>query len=89
MRSPNRGRLAFIALAAAVVFLGIEAIELVLAAQTLPGPLRFAALHSVGAVVFGVLSVLAAIAAVLLSRRWQVLLVGVCIAVAAIALLLV
>jgi hypothetical protein len=75
-----------IALVVAFVFLGIEAIEAVLATEALPGALRFAALHSVGAVVFGVLSVLSVIAAILLSRRLWVVLIGAVLAAAAVAL---
>lgn len=85
MRSSRRGPAALIALGAAVVFLGIEAIEAVIAADSLPGPLRFAALHTVGVVFFGVLSLLAVIAAVVLSPRRLVALLGACVAAAAVA----
>jgi hypothetical protein len=75
-----------ILLCAAVVFLGIEAVEAVLSTQTLPAALRFATVHTVGVVVFGALAVLAVIAAVVLSHRWFVVLIAVCVTVAAIAL---
>ena len=89
MHSLSRGRLAVIALAIGVVFLGVEAIEAVLATRALPVPLRFAALHTVGVVVFGALSVLTVIAAVVLSRRWIVVLIAACVAAGAVALLFV
>jgi hypothetical protein len=87
--STGRRTALIILLCAAVVFLGIEAIEAVIATQLLPSALRFAALHTVGVVVFGALSVLSVVAAVLLSPRWLVVLVGACIAAAAVALLFV
>jgi len=76
-------------LAAAVVFLGIEAVEALIASDALPVPLRFAALHTAGVVLFGILSLLSVIAAVVLSRRWFVVLIGASIAAAAVALLFV
>jgi len=85
----GRGAVPVILLGAGVVFLGIEAVEAVLAVDALPGPLRFAALHTVGVVAFGILSVLCVIAAVFFSRRWFVVLIGACVAAAALALLLV
>lgn len=85
MRS-GRGAAPLIALGFAVVFLGVEAVEAVFASETLPGPLRFAAFHTVGVVAFGILALLAVIAAVVLSRRWFVVLIGACIAAAALAL---
>lgn len=75
-----------IALAVAVVFLGIEAIQAVRAADALPGVLRFAAFHTVGVIVFGILSVLSVIAAVVLSRRLWVVLIGAVLVAAAVAL---
>lgn len=89
MHSPVRRRVVFLVLAAAVVFLGIEAIEVVIANQSLPSAVRFAALHSVGAIVFGALSIVAVIAAVVLEPRWVVTLIAACVAAAAVALLLV
>jgi hypothetical protein len=89
VHSLSRGRLAVILLAIGVVFLGIEAIEAVIATQTLPAALRFAALHTVGVVVFGALSVLTVVAAVVLSHRWIIVLIAACIAAAAVALLFV
>jgi hypothetical protein len=89
VHTPARRRLALVAIAVAVVFLGIEAIEAVLANQSLPATLRFAALHSVGAVVFGVLSILSVIAAVVLSHRWLIVLIAAVVAAAAVALVLV
>ncbi|GAA4159297.1 hypothetical protein GCM10022286_13460 [Gryllotalpicola daejeonensis] len=89
MHTPARRRLALVAIAVAAVFLGIEAVEAVLADQTLPAALRFAALHSVGAVVFGALSILSVIAAVVLSPRWLMVLIAAVVAAAAVALLLV
>ncbi|MCL2515915.1 MAG: hypothetical protein FWD85_13250 [Microbacteriaceae bacterium] len=83
------GRWVVVLLGAAVVFLGIEAIEAVLNADALPPALRFAALHTVGVVTFGVLSVLSVIAAVLFSGRGLVMLVGVVLVAAAVALLFV
>lgn len=74
---------------AAVVFLGVEAVEAVIAADALPAPLRFAAFHTVGVIVFGVLSVLAVIVAAFLSPRRLILLAGACIAAAAVAIWLV
>jgi hypothetical protein len=79
----------FVLLAIGVVFLGIEAVEAVIANQTLPPALRFAALHSVGAVAFGALSIVAVIAAAVLEPRWLVTLIGACVAAAAVALLLI
>lgn len=89
MHSPVRSRVVFLVLAVAVVFLGIEAIEAVIATQALPAPLHFAALHTVGVVVFGALSIIAVIAAVVLEPRWLVLLIAAVIAAAAVALLFV
>jgi hypothetical protein len=89
VHSLSRGRLAVILLAIGVVFLGIEAIEAVIATQALPAALRFAALHTVGVVVFGALSVLTVVAAVVLSHRWIIVLIAACIAAAAVALLFV
>ncbi|GAA4180392.1 hypothetical protein [Gryllotalpicola koreensis] len=89
MHSPGRRRVVFLLIAVGVVFLGIEAVEAVIANQTLPSALRFAALHSVGAIVFGALSIVAVIAAVVLERRWLVTLIAACVAAAAVALLLV
>jgi hypothetical protein len=89
VHSPGRRRTVFLLLTVAVVFLGIEAIEAVVANQTLPSALRFAALHSIGAVVFGALSIAAVIAAVVLEPRWLVALVAACVAAAAVALLLI
>ncbi|AYG02715.1 hypothetical protein [Gryllotalpicola protaetiae] len=86
MHSPVRRRVVFVVIAVAVVFLGIEAIEAVVANQTLPSAVRFAALHSIGAIVFGALSIAAVIAAVVLEPRWLVILIGACIAAAAVAL---
>lgn len=89
MHSPRRRRVVFVLIAVGVVFLGIEAIEAVVANQTLPTALRFAALHSVGVVVFGSLSIVAVIAAVVLEPRWLMTLIAACVAAAAVALLFV
>ena len=86
---PGRRAAPVILLGAAVVFLGIEAVEAVIAADALPAPLRFAALHTVGVIVFGVLPVLSVIAAVFFSRRWLVVLIAACVAAAAVAVLFV
>jgi len=85
----SRGAASIIMLAVAVVFLGIEAVEAVIAADALPTPLRFAAFHTVGVVVFGALAVVSVVAAVFLSARWLVLVIGACIVAAALALFLV
>jgi hypothetical protein len=87
--APGRARWVVVALIVAVVFLGVEALEAVLAAEALPATVRFAALHSVGAVTFGILSVLSVIAAIVLSPRLWVVLIGACLAAAAAALLFV
>ena len=89
MHSPVRRRIVFVMIAVAVVFLGVEAIEALLANQSLPSTVRFAVLHSVGAIVFGVLSIAAVIAAVVLEPRWLVVLIAACITAAAVALLFV
>jgi len=86
MRLRRRGAGGLVALGAAVVFLGVEALEAVLAADALPAPVRFAAFHTSGVILFGVLSLLAVIAAVVLSARWLIALIGACIVAAAVAL---
>lgn len=86
MNTRARARWVVIALGAGLVFLGIEAIEAVMTADALPQALRFAALHSVGVVVFGALSIVSVIAAIVLSGRWLVLLIGAVLIGAAVAL---
>ena len=86
MQPALRTRLVVIALGVGLVFLGIEAIEAVLTADALPQSLRFAALHSVGVIVFGTLSIVAVIAAIVLSGRWLVLFIGAVLIGAAVAL---
>jgi hypothetical protein len=82
----GRGRWVVIALIVAAVFLGVEAVEAVLTTDAVPQALRFAALHTVGVVVSGVLAILAVIAAIVLSRRLIVVLIGAVIAAVAVAL---